>query len=66
MTDVQLKYKNGIFRRFGFVGYKKEDDAKAALDYFNNTFIGSSRIQVELCADLGMLYTILFLSFLSV
>ncbi|KAK3911907.1 putative RNA-binding protein 19 [Frankliniella fusca] len=53
VTDVQLKYKNGVFRRFGFVGFKKEDDAKAALEYFNNTCIGSSRIQVEVCADLG-------------
>lgn len=53
VTDVQLKYKNGVFRRFGFVGFKKEDDAKAALEFFNNTCIGSSRIQVEVCADLG-------------
>lgn len=53
VTDVQLKHKNGVFRRFGFVGFKKEEDAKSALDYFNNTCIGSSRIQVEVCADLG-------------
>lgn len=53
VTDVQLKYKNGVFRKFGFVGFKTEDDAQAALNYFNGSCIGTSRIQVEVCSDLG-------------
>lgn len=54
MTDVQLKYtKDGKFRRFGFVGLKTDEEAKAALDYFDKTCINTSRITVELCAGLG-------------
>ena len=30
-----------------FVGYKTEADATAALEYFNNTFVDTSKIQVE-------------------
>ena len=41
------------FRHFGFVGFKTDDDAKNAQKYFNGTFIGSSKISVEVCADLG-------------
>lgn len=48
VTDVQLKYdKDGNFRHFGFVGYKNNDEADTALTYFNNTFVGSCKIQVK-------------------
>lgn len=54
VTDVQLKYtKDGRFRHFGFVGFQTEEQAEAALSHFNNTFINTSKITVELCADLG-------------
>nr|CAH0113144.1 unnamed protein product [Daphnia galeata] len=54
VTDVQLKYdKDGNFRHFGFVGYKNNDEADTALTYFNNTFVGSCKIQVERCVNLG-------------
>ena len=54
VTNVQLKYtREGKFRHFGFVGFKTDDDAKNAQKYFNGTFIGSSKISVEVCADLG-------------
>ncbi|XP_047110139.1 probable RNA-binding protein 19 [Schistocerca piceifrons] len=54
ITDVQLKYtKDGKFRRFGFIGYKTEEEALRALEYFNNTCINASRIKVEICAGLG-------------
>uniref|UniRef100_A0A1B6DA95 RRM domain-containing protein n=1 Tax=Clastoptera arizonana TaxID=38151 RepID=A0A1B6DA95_9HEMI len=54
VTDFQLKYtKSGKFRHFGFVGYQTAEQADAALNYFNNTFIGSSKITVEHCAELG-------------
>ncbi|XP_026684167.1 probable RNA-binding protein 19 [Diaphorina citri] len=54
VTDVQLKYTTeGKFRRFAFIGYHREDQAQAALDYFNNTYVFSSRIKVEKCSNLG-------------
>jgi multiple RNA-binding domain-containing protein 1 len=37
----------GNSRRFGFIGYKTDKDAKAALAHFNNTFIDTSKIIVE-------------------
>ncbi|XP_045606237.1 probable RNA-binding protein 19 [Procambarus clarkii] len=53
ITDVKLKYKNGEFRRFGFIGYEKHEDAQAACNFFNNTFIKQSRVTVEICQDYG-------------
>ncbi|GFT89797.1 probable RNA-binding protein 19 [Nephila pilipes] len=54
ITDLKLKYtKEGVFRQFCFIGYKTEEEANAAKDYFNNTFVYTSKIQVEKCANLG-------------
>ena len=54
ITDVQLKYtKEGKFRHFGFVGFKKEDDAQTAKKYFNGTYIGATKVSVEVCVDRG-------------
>ncbi|XP_049873113.1 probable RNA-binding protein 19 [Pectinophora gossypiella] len=54
VTDVQLKYtKDGKFRNFGFVGYRTEEQAAAAKEYFDGTCIRSMKIQVEVCANLG-------------
>ncbi|XP_058794674.1 probable RNA-binding protein 19 [Phymastichus coffea] len=54
ITDVQRKFtEDGKFRRFAFIGYKSEEDAAAALEYFNNTCIDTSRITVQYCASLG-------------
>lgn len=53
ITDVQLKHKDGKFRKFGFVGYKEEASAAAAAKFYDSTFIGTSKIKVELCAALG-------------
>lgn len=53
ITDVQLKYKNGKFRQFGFVGYSDENSAQEAVKFFDSTFIGTSKIKVEVCAVLG-------------
>jgi len=54
VTDVQLKYtKEGKFRHFGFVGFKTEEGAQKAKKYFNGTYIGATKVSVELCADLG-------------
>lgn len=54
VTDVQLKYtKDGKFRRFAFVGYKAEEQAKLAQSYFDQTFVDTCKISVEECAGLG-------------
>ncbi|KAG9487099.1 hypothetical protein GDO78_007137 [Eleutherodactylus coqui] len=54
LTDCTLKYtKDGKFRKFGFIGFSSEDEAKAALDHFNKSFIDTSRISVELCKSFG-------------
>ncbi|KAI8973452.1 hypothetical protein BDF20DRAFT_977834 [Mycotypha africana] len=48
VTDVKLmKTAKGTSRRFGFIGYKTEQAAEAAIQYFNNTFISTSKITVE-------------------
>ncbi|CAG8453880.1 4105_t:CDS:10 [Ambispora gerdemannii] len=38
---------DGTSRRFGFIGYRTPKVAELALQYFNNTFIDTSRIIVE-------------------
>ncbi|GFY39638.1 probable RNA-binding protein 19 [Trichonephila inaurata madagascariensis] len=54
ITDLQLKYsKKGVFRQFAFIGYKTEEEADAAKDFLNNTFVYTSRIKVEKCTSLG-------------
>ncbi|XP_077267436.1 putative RNA-binding protein 19 [Temnothorax americanus] len=53
VTDVQLKYKDGKFRRFAFIGYKTEEQAKLAQTYFDQTCIDTCVISVEHCANLG-------------
>lgn len=53
ITDVQLKYKNGKFRQFGFVGFADEESAQNAVKFYDSTFIGTSKIKVEVCAVLG-------------
>ena len=44
ITDSKLIQK----RRIGYVGYKTPEDAKAAVKYFNKTFVRMSKIGVEL------------------
>lgn len=48
VTDAKLmKTQWGTSRKFGFIGYKTEAAADAAMQYFNNTYINTSRITVE-------------------
>jgi len=48
ITDVKVALKpDGTSRRFGFVGYKTENEAGIAGDYFDRTFIDSTRISVS-------------------
>ena len=54
ITDLKLKYtKSGVFRRFAFVGYKTQTEAQRVLKHFNNTFIDTCKIQVDICKDFG-------------
>lgn len=54
ITDVQLKYtKDGKFRRFAFIGFKMEEQAVAAKEYFDQTCIDTCKISIEQCASLG-------------
>lgn len=47
ITDLSLKYtKDGVFRKFAFVGYENEESSKNAVQSLNNTFIQTSKIVV--------------------
>ncbi|XP_068095834.1 probable RNA-binding protein 19 [Hyperolius riggenbachi] len=54
LTDCTLKFtKDGKFRKFGFVGYGTEEEAKAAISHFNKSFIDTARVSVEICKSFG-------------
>ncbi|ORX86199.1 RNA-binding domain-containing protein [Anaeromyces robustus] len=54
ITDSKLSFtKDGVFRRFGFIGYKSEKEAKKAVKYFDNTYIDTSKIKVEIAKTIG-------------
>lgn len=49
ITDVKIvRRPDGTSRRFGFVGFKDDKEARASLEYFNRTFIDTARIDVGL------------------
>ncbi|KAF9484770.1 RNA-binding domain-containing protein [Pholiota conissans] len=49
LTDVKVSSKSdGTSRRFGFVGFKSNEEAQAAQLWFNRTFIDSTRIEVNI------------------
>lgn len=48
LTDVKVALKpDGTSRRFGFIGYKTDADAKRAQEWFNRSYIDTTRIGVE-------------------
>ncbi|KAM5237750.1 putative RNA-binding protein 19 [Ctenodactylus gundi] len=54
LTDCSLKFtKDGRFRKFGFIGFRSEEEAQKALSHFNKSFIDTSRISVEFCKSFG-------------
>ncbi|ORX98262.1 RNA-binding domain-containing protein [Basidiobolus meristosporus CBS 931.73] len=54
VTDVKLiRTAQGQSRRFGYVGFRTEKEAKAAVRHFNNTFIDTSKIVVEKALPYG-------------
>uniref|UniRef100_A0A670KD92 RNA binding motif protein 19 n=1 Tax=Podarcis muralis TaxID=64176 RepID=A0A670KD92_PODMU len=54
LTDCSLKFtKDGKFRKFGFIGFKSEEEANVALAHFNKSFIDTARVTVEFCKSFG-------------
>ena len=50
ITDVKIvrDKQNNKSRQFGFVGYKSEGEAKAAIRYFNNSYMDTRKLEVSL------------------
>ncbi|CAN6602120.1 multiple RNA-binding domain-containing protein 1 [Trichomonascus vanleenenianus] len=54
ITDVKIMRKtNGQSRRFGFVGFKEDTQAASAAKFFDQSFINTSQIVVELAKNMG-------------
>lgn len=54
VTDVKLmRNREGKSRRFGFVGFKSDEDASKVVKYFNESFIDTARISVEVAKSFG-------------
>ena len=54
VTDVKImKKENGKSRNFCFVGFRDENSAKDAVNYFNKTFLKTSKIDVEIAKVQG-------------
>ena len=45
--DISCHRSDGHSRQFGFVGFKSAEDAQAALDYFNNSYLDTSRLNIQ-------------------
>lgn len=49
ITDVKVALKqDGTSRRFGFIGFKTDAEAAKAKEWFDNTFIDSTRVRVDI------------------
>ena len=49
ITDVRiLRDRDGKSRRFGFIGYRDDNDARDAVKYFNGSYIDTARIEVAI------------------
>ncbi len=54
VTDARVvKSKAGKSRLFGFVGFRTEAQARDCQSYFNNSFLQSAKIQVEMAVRIG-------------
>lgn len=52
VTDSKLmRTRSGQSRRFGFIGFRDAQDAVEAVQYFNKSFIGMARVEVELAKN---------------
>ena len=49
ITDVKIMHKeNGQSRNFCFIGFKTEQSAKEAIKYFNQTYLKTMKVSVEI------------------
>ena len=48
-----MKRRDGVSRRFAFVGFKTIEDATKALKFFDKTFFDTSRLKVEVALPVG-------------
>ena len=46
-------FRDGKFRRFAFVGFSNEKDAFDCQNYFNQTYMDTSKLQVDLALPVG-------------
>ncbi|KAI5074699.1 hypothetical protein GOP47_0010660 [Adiantum capillus-veneris] len=54
ITDAKIiRTSDGRSRQFAFVGYRSEEEALAAVNYFNRTFIDTSRLICEIARPVG-------------
>lgn len=54
ITDVKIvKTATGKSRQFGFLGFRTHNQAQDCQEYFNNTFLKSARITVEMAMKIG-------------
>ena len=53
VTDAKIMFKNERSRKFGFVGFKTEEQATEARKYFHNTFLHTSKIEVDFAKGQG-------------
>jgi multiple RNA-binding domain-containing protein 1 len=55
VTDVKIvKTKDGRSRQFGFIGYKTEQQAKAAKKHFDQTYFDTRKIIVEMAKPVSI------------
>ncbi|TYJ13414.1 hypothetical protein E1A91_A10G050600v1 [Gossypium mustelinum] len=54
VTDAKLmRTKDGKSRQFAFIGYRTEQEAEAAIKYFNKSYLYTSRIICEIARKVG-------------
>jgi multiple RNA-binding domain-containing protein 1 len=54
ITDVKLvKTKDGKSRRFAYIGFKTNEEGLEVVNYFNNTFLDTCKLQVEVAKTIG-------------
>uniref|UniRef100_J3M1B0 RRM domain-containing protein n=1 Tax=Oryza brachyantha TaxID=4533 RepID=J3M1B0_ORYBR len=54
VTDAKvIRTKDGKSRQFAFVGFRTNEEAEEALEYFNNTYIETCKITCEVARKIG-------------
>lgn len=54
ITDAKLlRSREGTSRQMAFIGFRSEQDAQEAIKYFNNSYLDTFRISVEIARKVG-------------